>query len=72
MITEKTEVAMRVLAAYNTRQNLNEVDQLLLCLYCPDYAHLESDELAFIVIQNEINAAMAQRERGHLPLSKSA
>ena len=66
MTTEKTAIALRILTAINNRQNPDEVDQLLLCLHCPDHAHLESDELACIVIQDAMKAKIQQRERERL------
>ena len=59
MTSEQTAVAVRVLTAINNRENPDERDLLLLCLYCPDHANLEPDELACTVIQQALAARKA-------------
>ena len=59
MTTEKTAVALRVLTAYNQRQQPDERDVLLLRAYCPQYPDMSPDEMACIVIQE-----MIERQKG--------
>jgi len=54
MTTEKTAVALRVLAAYNRRQHPEERDVLLLRAFCPEYPDMSPDEMACIVIEEMI------------------
>ena len=61
MTTEKTAVALRVLTAYNHRQQPDERDVLLLRAYCPTQPDLSPDEMACIVIQEMIENQKRQR-----------
>jgi len=56
-----------VLAAYNDHELPTERDVLLLRSYCPDYGHINSDELACMVIQEmveQLTRARATRSNG--------
>jgi hypothetical protein len=62
MTSQQIAVALRVLTAINNRENPDEQDLLLLCLYCPNHADLESDELACMVIQRALEERKLQRQ----------
>ena len=62
LTTEKTAVALRVLAAINDKHKPNESDVALLHTYYPDHQELDPDEMACIVIQEVLERKKRIRE----------
>ena len=62
LTTEKTAVALRVLAAINDKHRPAGPDVALLRTYYPDRQELDLDEMACIVIQQALEQNKRARE----------